>query len=110
MLVGTSSSTFINIPPTVFKQDQKPNRYDSILQWLWTENWLSVSQILSYPNSRDAIASKNNLLLIRMAQLPLKIYERTQSVYTLRVSPGTCHVSNRQSDQVQQSCNEDLRR
>ena len=65
---------------------------------------------LSYPNSRDAIASKNNLLLIRMAQLPLKIYERTQSVYTLRVSPGTCHVSNRQSDQVQQSCNEDLRR
>ena len=69
-----------------------------------------IKYLLSYPNSRDAIASKNNLLLIRMAQLPLKIYERTQSVYTLRVSPGTCHVSNRQSDQVQQSCNEDLRR
>ena len=47
------------------KQDQTSNRYDSILQWLQMENWLSVSflltQLLSYPNSRDAIASKNEL-------------------------------------------------
>ena len=57
------------------EQDQKSNRYDSILLWLRTENGLLTSDLLthllSYPQSRDAIASKNlywmNLLLIRIA-------------------------------------------
>ena len=26
------------------------NRYDSILQWLWTEKGLRVTDLLSYPN------------------------------------------------------------
>ena len=33
------------------KQDQTSNRYDSILQWLWTENG-SLTDSLSYPKSR----------------------------------------------------------
>ena len=35
------------------------DRYDSILQCLWTENGLDITDSLSYPKSRDAIASKN---------------------------------------------------
>ena len=41
------------------EQDQTSNRYDSILQWLWMVYGLRVTHRLSYPKSRDAIASKN---------------------------------------------------
>ena len=45
------------------KQDQTSNRFNSILKWLRTENGLvitdSLTHSLSYPKSRDAIASKN---------------------------------------------------
>ena len=44
------------------KQDQMPNRCNIILQWLQMENWLNhsygLTDSLSYPQSRDAIASK----------------------------------------------------
>ena len=41
------------------QQEQASDRYDSILQWLRTENGLviTVSLTHSYPISRDAIAS-----------------------------------------------------
>ena len=44
----------------ISKQDQMSNRNDSIFQWLQMENGLIIlSHWLSYPQSRDAIASKN---------------------------------------------------
>ena len=43
------------------EQDQTSNRYDSILQWLRMVYGLRVTYRLSYPISRDAIASKNIL-------------------------------------------------
>ena len=51
---------FFHIDNVTLKQDQTSNRYDSILLWLQTENGLmTISHLLSYPQSRDAIASKN---------------------------------------------------
>ena len=43
---------------TYSKQPQKSNRYNSILQWLLTEQCIIQTHFLSYPKPRDAIASK----------------------------------------------------